>query len=662
MNDTIPLMNVGDAEQAVPLGAAQPVLALPPPVNYATHEATKNFVLHELIPLIEETRMQRRVIEEGWRSVDAMVDLIHTFERRYMGRSNVYLPVYRKIRSTRISQLSRGLFPSDDYLDVAALEPGREPDAEAGKAYLQWELDINAKLRTRIKPFLASFEDYGTGVMKYWYAKELMPRGRGGWEKLASGVMAPTHSMEQYSCEGFRVSPRNLYNFYVYPATAQSLDEASLAFEDIRVPREELLRMQALKRWANVDTALADSTETNPNVRDQQADRGFADIEGSQKDTPLGGIKTVTEVWVMMPLPDKAYVNGEQPGTWLPTRVVICGKAVLLVERNPTFLQKPPYLVARQDTKAGLFYGTGTGFTVRGLQHLINDFSNQTNDCGQYSLNPLALINPGQVVGPFPALSPGAVIRTTDPQKGVNFIRPPAELIQYGSQLQGTYMGLMMDFSGAPPVLQGTKGAGTATSTQILQHNASAPLQDIVEDIENEVMVPLMEAAWFLGQQFRDKTVMAMVAGRPVEVRPEQLSLRAQFRWLASSQAANRAQRASQAMQLIQAVAPLVPLLQQTGYQVDFPTLLARIYRDGFGFRDFDKFISKMPMAPMGMPGMPPGAMSPGMPAGAAPMEQEPRSAVDQASMAPGEGEALGEVRAGANELAGMLGGSGGMF
>lgn len=656
----VPLFSA-TSQDAAPgtFGAATPLVQLPELKNYASDDVTKQFIQQELVPLLREAMDQRKALEDTWQAIDRMVRLQHDDNRRYVGRSNVYLPAYRKVLGTRVSNLSRGLFPSDEYLDLIPLDEQRREDGKAGKAYMQWELDVNARLRSHIKPFLRQFENYGTSCLKYWFETKLMPRGRSRQEKMLTQQLGTQYGMEQYNCSGLRVSPRNMNNVYVYPVTADSLAEATCVFEHINVPLEHVKRMGRDGRWLNIDDALRDDSDALAMEQHIIDVGGIPSVDGSMKGTPLGGRKFVTEVWCYMPLPKSAYLDFENEGDWVPAKVVLIGSTPVEVIRNPLFTQLPPFLFARQDCDPGFFYGSGTGAAARALQYLINDVVNQTNDCGSYTMNPMAILNVGAMAGPTPRVAPGAVFKTTDAQKAINFIRPPAELIQYGHQHFSAFIAYLQDMTGAPPVLQGSKAAGTATSTQILQNNAMTPLQDVVEDIELEVLVPLMQATWCLAQQFRQEQVIATVGGMPITIRPDQLTLKADFRWLASSQAANKAQRAQQAIQLIQATVPLVPLLAQQGKQVNFATLLERIFSDGFGFRGFSNFVQDV-TAPAAQ-GMAPPGMAPGAPGAGAPAGDRVRSAVEQAGgmegmMAPGEGEDFMQIRQMADQEAAQFG------
>lgn len=659
MDQMVPLIPNLEAEPGT-FGAANPTLLLPPDENFAADSDVLTQLMNDIVPVIEWTRHQRRPLEEEWNAIRRMELLVHDENRRYKGRLDTYLPVYSRILGTLISSLSRGLFPSDEYMDVVDRDGMNDQNAKATKHYLQWEFETNARLRANVKPFLRQFVNYGTGVIKYWYRKEERKEVRLSLQGAMQKFLMPTHA--KYANDGLTVSARNLLNFYIYPLTAGSLAECTLVFEDIDVPRKTVLAKVANKLWINGDEALAGARPSNyiSNQNELFSDgANTSPTHDALGRSPVGDIRVITEVWTYLSLPRRAYLQDEVPGTPVPVKITLAGHVPMEVRRIQTYSQKPPYLVARQNADSGLFYGYGAGRQVRQLQYLINDFSNQTADCGAYSLNPIVKVNPGLLAGPLRPLAPGVVWPMTDVNQGAVFDRPDIELVNYGLGMVNQFIGMAQNFSGAPPVLQGTKGAGTATATQILQHNATQPLQDTVEDIELDVLVELMHGAWLLAQQYRDQEVIAMVAGQPITITPEMLVLNPEMRWLASSQAANQQQRAQQAISLMQSVAPLVPLLMQQGYVVDFASLIQKVYSDGFGFRGFDQFIYKaqaMPGGPMFGQPMPSGVQ--------AEQGDRVRSALEQVAgegveMAPGEGGAFGEVRANADDLAAMMGGGG---
>lgn len=665
-----PLVQTGPSEEATPgtFGSIIPVSRLPSLQNYAEDEEVAAFCRQDIAEIMEWTRQDRMTLEEEWMRIREMTQMRHGDGRRYFGRSDAYMPIYRKVKNTNVSALSSGLFPTEDYFDVVDRRSGDPESARPIKTYMQWELEVNARIKSFVKPVLGQLYDYGTSPMKLWYRKDLMNIGRA--KKTGKGVTGRdllSYGFDRKCVrEGLAVSPRNLLYWYVYPSTCESLDDAQMVFEDVDVPWSYVQYMAHTGRWHNVEEVVRQQAVPLHEAKRQ----ALLDARGSmmspgQGDMPRSSqIFTVSEVWTFMVLPANAYMQGEDTREPVPVRIVMCGNVPVEVRRNPFFHQRPPYVVGRTDWEPGMFYGSGGGRTVLPLQLLGNDLANQTNDNGIYAMNPIPIVNVGMMAQMPAGLAPGVPWYVHDIQNAVKFDRPPWEQVQVGLQMFQQIMTQAQDAGGAPPVLQGTQGAKTATGTSILQKNAQTPLADQVLDIEQDMMVPLLGMAFDNAVQYREEKVFAAVAGEKFEIEPEQLAVDAQFQWLASNQSANAQIRNQQAISLIQAVQPILPVLMQQGYVVDMVAIIKRLW-SGLGYRGFHEFIRKAEAVPGAMPGQP---IRPDQMGGVqAEQGDRMRSALEQvygegapeAEAAPGEAEEFGEVRAGADDMAALLGGGG---
>ena len=656
------------------------------------------FVKDNIEYVIRRAKQRRRPLEEEWLEIERMTVMRSDSQKRYHGRSNVYIPVYLRARNTLVSALSRGLFPSDDYMDVEDRDVGQEPEslmdpmaqqqheqqestaeemAQAVKYFIQYELEESAQIKSYIKPFLAQYVDLGNSVLKFGYrTKKQAMRSRG---KYVPSPQNPDEMLmalaNDEQCEGFYVSVRSVHNVVVYPEWAESQRDIIAEGEYSRINNRYLEDMIRLGRWPERARNAGFARDVDFEYANDEVSRDNISATTSTVDDIPVHARTypVLELFFTMRLPKRGYSSMEDPETEVPCRAVVVGGEVVLLERNQMMLQKSPYLWARQNRVAGQFYGSGAGRAARGPQYMTNDIANQTNDTAIYGLNPVMLMNKSYMAHKPQPLAPGRVFNVRDINQALKWERPPVDLIQYGMQQGQFWSGWVGDGTGAPNVLQGTgasKAASTATGAQLLQRNALSPLQDQVEDLEVEVMVPLMKAVWSLAQQYRDDEFMARIGGSAIRLVPKDMQGNYLFKYLASSQAVNQQVRSQQVVQLLQIVAPLVPLLQQQGKTIDPTPVLRNLYCDGFGFRGFDDFVKKMPMMPMGQPGMPPGQGAPPEGAGGPPGQQlpaeppggRPRSAVEQAAGAvdsqpvPGEAEDFQQMRSVADDLAATYG------
>lgn len=636
-------------------------------INFADDEKVKQWISENLTPLITYVRDDARPQQEEWARIRRMVNLVREPGEGYQGVSDTYLPAYQKALETSVSNLSRGLFPSDTYLDADAVDPMFELAAPAAKAWMVYQLETAAKLRSELKPFLRSLKNYGLGVMKVWWQQQ--PKSLKGAKMTRlpaiSDLLYTYGEKQAWTCAGARTKARSVFSWYCWPSTVNSIEEASLVFEDIQVSKQYALEQQRLKRWKNLESVLnnADDMAVMPYLEEQLAE--VHESGNTAVNVRMGELATwsiVTECWLLMPVPDALYVGDEVKGSPVPVKVVMAGGVCVSATRNPFWHQKSPYLIQRLNENTDLLFSVGMGRAAEGPQQLINDFMNQTSDNATYGLNPIIKVNPNVMMEEAEPLAPGRTYSMTDPN-GMVFDRPPIEQMQYGLQMVNQLITFMNDLSGVPAVLQGTGakgGAKTATGSQILQSNVKGEMQDLIEDIELRVLMPMMLMIHSLGQQYETaERFFAISGGEKIQFTRADLEGEFAWRWVASSQAVNQQMRAQSSIQFAQLAASMVPLLQAQGKMFNPEPLLRQVWESGLGNRNFDKLIvpAAPPQALAGM--MPQQAPAPGS------MPQDPRSAVEQApggsgEMAPGEGEAFGEVRAGADDMAAMMGAYGG--
>ncbi|MHB1098591.1 MAG: portal protein [Burkholderiales bacterium] len=660
---------VASANDEVDKGAL--VAAPDSTTNFADNPDSRMWLEQNVLGLLGTVREDRSVQHEEWGKIRRMANLVKDSTQCYVGQSDAYLPVYKKALETKVSHISRGLFPTDTYIDCVSPDPQFELAAPANKAWMMHQLERAAKIRSELKPFLRSLNNYGLGVAKVWWEKPVNPIKASRLTKLP-GIAEMLYNYgeaQPWSTEGARFKARSVFSWYIWPTTVNSIEEASLVFEDIQVSKQFVEDMGKKGIWKNIEQI---GQQTNPENQANAIGEQLSEITGSAQtaiDVRQGDLASwviITECWLRMPVPAKLYQPNEQVGCAVPVKAIFSGGTLIEVRRNPFWHQKPPYVMHRLNEDTDSIYTVGMGRTMQGVQGLINDFINQTNDNGIYGLNPIVKVNPNLIVGNIEPLAPGRMMYLTDPA-GMVFDRPPIEQMQYGIMITNQLITYANDMGGSPAVLQGSGaqgGAKTATGSQILQGNVKGELQDLIEDLELRVLMPTMEMIHSLGQQYESaERWLAISGGEKLQFKRDMLLGEFAWKWVASSQAVNQAQRASQSLQFLQAATnpQVMQLLMTQGKMVNPEPLLRRIYEDGLGQRNFDRVVTAAPVGMMGPPQ--PGAE--GKSAEPAP-GQAPRSAVEQApggtdQMVPGEGEAFGAVRENADDMAAQMGAMGGM-
>lgn len=634
-------------------------------INFADDRDTVEWIRENVLPLCTHARDDGIRIRQEWAEIRRMLLMQHDHNQNYRGMSNAYLPVYARSLETRVSHTASGLFPTDDYLDVESVhEFGSEEQGRIVKAWMKNQFETQMRFRATIKPFLRQLSNYGLSIGKVWYNKQSVRTGRSITSPIPGVGMDYDYDKH---CEGARFKTRSVFSWYMWPPTVDDIKEATLVFEDLQVPKQYIMETGKAQKWVNIDQALEapipGNVDTDLSELQQDMHLSSNTAAGPGPGGDLAKWVFLTECYFNMPVPRRMYRQNEEPGSAVPVQCLLAGTVPVLVRRNPYWFQHAPYVIDRQNETPDSFYGTGMGRLGKSLQYLANDFMNQTNDNATYGLNPVIKVNPNVMVGTLEPIAPGRVWPMTDPN-GVVFDRPPIEQMQYGMQMVAALQTAMNDLLGTPPIMQGSGARGsarTATGAQILQANTKTDLSDSIEDIELNVLVPLMYMVHSLGQQYMSDEMMLATAGGTIRVGPSDLAGRFMFRWLASSQGQNKQMRSQQALQLLQlATGPLLQVLMQQGAQINPIPLLRKIYSDGLGFRDFDEFVKPAPMPPPGMPGMPPGMGPPGMggPPGMPPMPPgPPPSPTGAPEQVEGEGEAFGEVRGEADDMAAVMGG-----
>lgn len=631
--------------------------------------------------LLQTARDNFQAIHADWLKINHMIAMEMEADATYKGETQVYLPTFNKALEVRKAHVCKASFPTDSFLDAIALKvetPEETLNREANKAWMKKQIE-NAKLRSNLKPFVHNVLAFGVGILKgYW--EDALVKQKKRKHKAANFTLETllSNKPKKY-CGKAKVKTVNNFTFYAHPLTVGSLDECTLQFEDIQVSKQYIETMIKKDYWRRADVEFAhannESERNRQDILTQNTKTSQTAISGGAAGE-LGEYTDMSEVWFSMHLPTQ-YFDAEEiaEGEHLEPvamKAIICGTNIIDLQYNPFNHGKPPYLLKQLLKTPDVLITPGYGKMVMSSQFLVNDLVNQVNDNGIYGLNPMLERVTGNLAGHSLAqtVHPGATWDVTE-KDSINFIRPDVAHIQHGMPLLQMAISQVNDPI-APPILQGSAGntgaAGTATGAQLLQSNTKTDIADFNEDLEQEILQPLLNMIYDLGKQFESAEMfLAITGGEKARFAPEMLAMDVSWQWVASSQTINQQLRGQQMGAFLQLVVnpDIIQMLMQKGLQLDIVPILRKMWEDGLGQRAFESLIVKQPMGMPGMPGAPVMPGQPGMPAQPAPVSPEQISPVSQnpnaAAMPPvaptaGEGEQFRAMRGEAEGISGLLG------
>jgi hypothetical protein len=268
--------------------------------------------------------------------------------------------------------------------------------------------------------------------------------------------------------------------------------------------------------------------------------------------------------------------------------ITLAGKEVLRVQENPWWFQFPPYLFGALFREHDYFYGHGLIEVGEMWQYMLNDLVNQTMDCGNFALNPIAMMNPMEIDDPdMYQIEPGAKW-LIDPN-AMKFERPPAQMTQEGLTMVRFLLGIIQENSKATALVQGTPreglGPATGTATGVTQMGAAAnaAIVDQVEDLEIQVFTPLAHMTEIAAHQFMDDAMTIRIEGPDAVIlterliEPQDLVLSTDVRWMASRRLREKLARGQQYLNLLNMALGVDPnLTLQQGFVIDLKHIIKK--------------------------------------------------------------------------------------
>jgi hypothetical protein len=610
-----------DDDAAPEAGAAadEPILAPArgtPATNLARDPVIVERVKKELVPLLARVRQDRERMREKWLRYYRIWSVTHDHQG-YRGRTNTYFPVGRRWVEQWVSRLNRDCFPDAEWFRCKALRESFEARVPAKSALMAYWFRRHMRLRRHALPWLRQLVMLGSSpVRNVWRVNE---REQRALRDVLDDAGAPTgrtvatvDTVADFLGPTFQ--PVDLFAFYVWPTTARSVDDASLAFEDMLVPRARVraLATQPLdpKRpeagavyegvgdlLVRYDDAIAGRTGSSSRdagkyeaLSQRLADKGFT--------SPLD--MTLPKALRPLDLTECMWTTDLGDGTQRYLVVLGADTDVLRVQANPFWHGGTQWLCGKFVEVEEEFYGRGLPEQFDFLQYFVNDLGNQSGDAFVWATNPIAVVDIGAVQDPTSLrMAPGA--KWLANPTGVTFTQPPDGAARAGFAAVEGFLGIADTLTAPTPggaLRRPTPGADTAAGAQAALAEAAVDLRAIVEGLEDHVFVPLLERSDVLTQQCLDRDVVLKVAGADGVTFLEQAISVAdlvgeyEWEWLGAVTVLNQQVRAQQMVQGMSVLAQLpADALATQQKQVDWAYVIKQYWTLGLGLPDADRVV-----------------------------------------------------------------------
>ena len=565
--------------------------------NLASKEIFRTTAEKELIPMLGRIRDDRIRLEEKWQRYYRLYNC-ELDKNSYSGRSKIFLAAARATSETFTNAIVRDFFPTtDSWYDVQPIDDiSDDLRADALKSTFDYFFNRRQKLKSDAIPAIRQLVNYGTSPCKVGFNDKSLKITR----LKRTGNSVKKANQEIKVAYGPYLQPRDLFNFYVWPTTADDVQKATISIEDIEVTLSHLKEYAARPMGANKNLGMVYEIpeEVFTNRGNRSKDWFRFRRERLQR---MGLTSDPSDRWLKLDDDrrnlSEVYWTTDLDGTgeksWLLT--IIDDFYVIRIQENPYWHKKRPYIVPRMVRCIGEFYGRGIMETIDRINYMMNDIVNQTMDSVQYEINPISIIDPSGVAFPNSIRAyPGARWLVNDPQKNVVFTKP-ASVAAVGFSTLSLLQGYIHDFSGANATMQGqpaVRGRGrsqnTASGMQTLLSQGSSGISQIVEDLEQQFGEPLLEMSYANLEQFLDEPIMLRILGRkggPLlqkEVSIEDIIGDFEFKWLGSTNSRNRQIVGQQMINFLNIARGFPPEIVQS---LNWPWLIKKIWVEAFGMR-----------------------------------------------------------------------------
>lgn len=571
--------------------------------NYAADESVLADIKSSILPHFKTARDNRQAkVEQDWLRYRDIYNCRRNVSY-YEGRSKLFIPAIRKAVDTLV-RIAKDAILSSPYLGIETDIPKYK---DVAMDLMKWLLEDQGRIREKLPMFLRQLYIIGTSCLKVsWQKRKRKIKYRQYDHELG---MSTIQERDEFDAYGPKLEVIDMRHVYVWPETAVDYDGFKIVFEDSTITKRELEDGAADGLYDAFAVARAIqrpsiTLESQRLSESQSAREGMSDPKNLPKDT-----FDITYGWGLFQLP-----NQDSP-QW--NQIILLNdniEDIIRVSENPWWFQKPNYLFGTLFQEHDYFYGHGIVEISEMWQYMVNDVVNQTMDVGTFTLNPITVYDPAMVDDPDD-LEVQPMAKWGIPPTAIEIIRPPVDMAQNGIQMIQFLMNVVQETSDAPAIIQGVQRTGmgpaanTATGVTQITSAANSAVVDQVDMLQTQVFTPLAQYTEIMGHEFIDEDMVIRKVGQDGVVitqrviRPQDLMLATDVRWIASNRLREKAAKIQQLLNFYNIASKTPPqVTQQQGFTINFKEIIKDIY-GGLGLENTDRVIQDTTIA---VPGIPP--------------------------------------------------------
>ena len=361
--------------------------------NYATDTVLASKAIKFMSDVGQEVQVRRQTLDRRYIEYYNIFRTIFDV-RYYEGTNEVYIPQLRKNIESVLSRLKKALFPTDDILSAAPVDPNMTDNSEVITTHLRWQIEKRVKMKKKIDRLLRQYLMYGWTIVKCVWEREV--KSIYGTELQKTEVMEtiidpltqaqyeqPTGEVQEELVEVEKeivikdnpsFDPVDIFSFYIYPYSANDLDEALGVFELTKQALWDIKSKEKTEEYANTDKisqGMQDPSDMWSWTKEERLSN-----DGLSENDKIKGVPyfTLVNYW------GKFNWGDDTNPDWQDTVITTAQNVVLQLRKNPYYDQNIPYFQGRLTELQNEVYPTGMIEPQASLQYFINDTLAQTFD------------------------------------------------------------------------------------------------------------------------------------------------------------------------------------------------------------------------------------------------------------------------------------------